>query len=239
MALHEEVAAILQAAVGGFRYGVKIRAPHALVMVCLFRRSLSAKQKLQTIMNLTFEHAGHLAQFAALYKTLLSAFKFISVHLSNHWIGCNEPIERYIGRILMSMLVDGRVLPQTSYVDDTVHVAPAGYPQSALQSFLAGGIGGYLVWGRYSSINSQIVMYLVSRVLLGLYKRLAELRLAQAGIAVTDDSISRAISASNTNSYPFVAALTWACVMALFEETPHVLQRSLRQSMDDIYRFSL
>ena len=41
-------------------------------------------------------------------------------------------------------------------------------PQSPYHSFVAGLIGGYSVWGRYSSVNYQIVLYLTSRVLTGL-----------------------------------------------------------------------
>ena len=43
----DEIAAIVGALVGGAKYGVKIRTPHALVMTVLFRNDLDAKQKIQ------------------------------------------------------------------------------------------------------------------------------------------------------------------------------------------------
>ena len=64
----EEVQAILEAVVGGARYGFKIRVPHALVMTALFRRDLSSTEKIRSILKLAMEHAGNLAMFAAIYK---------------------------------------------------------------------------------------------------------------------------------------------------------------------------
>ena len=64
----EEVQAIVAAVVGGARYGVKIRIPHALIMTALFRRDLSSKEKIRSVLKLTMEHASNLAMFAAIYK---------------------------------------------------------------------------------------------------------------------------------------------------------------------------
>lgn len=63
-----EVKAILAGLLGGGKYGVKIRLPHALVMTLLFRRNLSAQDKLKIILKSTFEHSKNLASFAAIYK---------------------------------------------------------------------------------------------------------------------------------------------------------------------------
>jgi peroxisomal membrane protein 4 len=73
----QEFAAIWQGLVGGALYGVRIRLPHALVMTVLFKRHLSSKEKLRTILKLAKEHASNLAAFAALYKV------FFSFHFSN------------------------------------------------------------------------------------------------------------------------------------------------------------
>jgi peroxisomal membrane protein 4 len=69
----DEIHAIIGGLVGGLRYGIKIRLPHAFVMTALFRRDLSSEQKLRTIWNLTREHALNLASFATIYK--VRAFK--------------------------------------------------------------------------------------------------------------------------------------------------------------------
>jgi hypothetical protein len=71
-----EIHSILSAIVGGARYGVKIRLPHALVMTFLFRRDLSSKDKLRNILKLAYGHASGLAMFAAIYKTTLAVLKF-------------------------------------------------------------------------------------------------------------------------------------------------------------------
>ena len=66
--ISDEVQAIVAALVGGARYGVKIRLPHALVMTMLFRRDLTSKQKLNSVVKMAMEHASNLAAFASIYK---------------------------------------------------------------------------------------------------------------------------------------------------------------------------
>ena len=64
----EELLAILSGLIGGAKYGVKIRLPHALVMTLLFRNDLSSKEKVQSILKLVVEHATNLGCFATIYK---------------------------------------------------------------------------------------------------------------------------------------------------------------------------
>jgi peroxisomal membrane protein 4 len=64
----DEIQAVVAALVGGARYGVKIRLPHALVMTLLFRRDLTSSQKIRSVLKLALEHASSLGQFATLYK---------------------------------------------------------------------------------------------------------------------------------------------------------------------------
>lgn len=98
--------------------------------------------------------------------------------------------------------------------------APAGHPERSHHALFAGAIGGYLIWGRYSSVNYQVVLYLASRVLVGLWKRYG-------------------VGHEHPNLYRFAAAAVWGVVMMLFEECPEVLHPSLKSSMDEIYRFGL
>jgi len=138
---------------------------------------------------------------------------------------------------------------------------PAGHPERTYHSFLAGALGGYLVWGRYSSVNYQIVLYLSSRVAVALYHKLAmvlrERRrrrntrrtgsggTQQRGRGTVDSAATLATtsggarSSSSSSVYPWAAAVVWGLVMALFEESPEVLHPSLKTSMDEIYRYSL
>lgn len=77
--VYEEVKKILHALIGGARYGLKIRTPHAIVMTFLFRRDLSCRKKIQTVLRMTLEHSTNLAAFAAVYKIVLAILKHISI----------------------------------------------------------------------------------------------------------------------------------------------------------------
>ena len=99
--------------------------------------------------------------------------------------------------------------------------SPPGHPERSHHALLAGAVGGYLVWGRYSAVNNQIVLYVTSRVLASLCQRHLHHRLPE--------SVKK-------RGYALAAAVVWALVMLLFEEDPDVLHPSLRSSMDEIYR---
>ena len=96
---------------------------------------------------------------------------------------------------------------------------PPGHPERDHHALIAGAIGGYFVWGRYSSVNSQILLYLSSRVLVGLYKRSGQ--------------------QSHPRLFAMLAAAVWGAVMVLFEESPEVLHPSLKTSMEEIYRYQI
>lgn len=99
-----------------------------------------------------------------------------------------------------------------------------GSPAHPWHAALAGAIGAHLVWSRYSSVNYQIVMYLLSRVLIALVRALAK-RGVYPFAAVTFKQV-----------YPVLAVLTWATVMYIYETDASVLHPSLAASMHDIYR---
>ena len=109
-----------------------------------------------------------------------------------------------------------------------------GHPEKPVHAFLAGALGGYLVWGKYSPVNNQILLYVSSRVLVGLFKAITE-KDAERDSNLSHESITR----SRFDLYPYVSALVWGTVMYLFEACPHVLQPSLKASMEEIYRFLL
>jgi len=122
--------------------------------------------------------------------------------------------------------VDGPLIPgvEPALVRATAHSngrSPPGHPERSHHALLAGAVGGYLVWGRYSSVNYQIVLYVTSRVLASLCKRHLHVRLPES---------------VRQRGYPLAAATVWALVMLLFEEDPDVLHPSLRSSMEEIYR---
>jgi hypothetical protein len=115
--------------------------------------------------------------------------------------------------------------------------APAGHPERTFHSFVAGCIGGYCVWGNSSSINNQILLYLISRIQMGLVKKAWERWNIMDGTTELRHPHSTSILLRHPWLYRAVAATTWGMVMALFEDSPHVLHSSLRSSMDEIYRY--
>ena len=127
----------------------------------------------------------------------------------------------------------------------------AGHPERPYHALVAGAVGGYYIWGRYSSVNYQIVLYLTSRVLIGVTKRIWEHYFhkdnsPEHGGKLVPSSSTQGGNSQGTGNilqhpqiYPIMAAAIWGLVMVLFEESPHVLHKSLRQSMDEIYRYQL
>ncbi|XP_015265870.1 PREDICTED: LOW QUALITY PROTEIN: peroxisomal membrane protein 4 [Gekko japonicus] len=87
-------------------------------------------------------------------------------------------------------------------------------------SFLAACIGGWLVFGENNNINSQINMYLLSRILFGLSR-----------LAVEKGYIPE----PKQDPFPLFAALVWGIVLWLFEYHRHTLQPSLQSSMTYLY----
>ena len=254
--LLEELSAVVSALVGGATYGVKIRLPHALVMTCLFRKDLSSKEKIRTVLKLVFEHASNLAAFATIYKLILASLKGSSRYIIRQGVvveGLQEKTEqrntsyriKSLGRILIALVVDGPFFSKkttttavASHYNNSTSIPgiiKAGQPERPYHSLLAGAAGGYIIWGRYSSVNHQIILYLSSRILVGLAKRGWEHVYQKPRHFNGDPNTSNSIL-QHPQTYPLVAATVWGIVMLLFEESPHVLHRSLKKSMDEIYR---
>jgi peroxisomal membrane protein 4 len=101
--------------------------------------------------------------------------------------------------------------------------ATPGTPAATWHAFVAGALASRAVWSHYSTVNLQIVLYLLSRVLMGSV-RLA----AKRGVA----PFSRFTFAG---VYPWLAVAVWGAVMALYELDKGVLHPSLATSMDEIY----
>mmetsp|Transcript_14194 Transcript_14194/g.22071 ORF Transcript_14194/g.22071 Transcript_14194/m.22071 type:complete len:163 (+) Transcript_14194:476-964(+) len=104
---------------------------------------------------------------------------------------------------------------------------PFGSVSERLRRFwhaaLAGWIGAHLVWAKHSGVNEQICLYLLSRVIMGVFKLLAK-----NGIAPFKDITFK-------QAYPMFACGVWAAVMWLYETNPKVLQPSLEASMRYLY----
>ncbi|KAI1172522.1 peroxisomal membrane protein 24 [Nemania sp. FL0916] len=188
---HHDMLAILKGARNGAVYGAKVRFPHALVMVFLFR-SGSVREKCGLVLRATRTHARNLAKFATIYKFLCYALK---------------------------------------------HYGPTPGKEGPYDTFLAGLVGSYFVFGQRSrrsgkipSVNQQIVVYVFARVVLALAK--LAVKPGHGLPVVSRDGVSAALS---YHAWPVFASLSWAFVMHLFRHHPDALQPSLRSSMNYIY----
>ena len=103
---------------------------------------------------------------------------------------------------------------------------PPGTPASQLDSFLAAAIVGHFVWGRYSAVNLQIVLYLMARVVFGLISVLKK------------NQVYPFRKFTFSDVYPYLASITWGAVLWLYEYHPECLQKSLFNSMEFLYHES-
>uniref|UniRef100_A0A2D4NQE6 Peroxisomal membrane protein 4 n=1 Tax=Micrurus surinamensis TaxID=129470 RepID=A0A2D4NQE6_MICSU len=90
----------------------------------------------------------------------------------------------------------------------------------SVHSFIAAFIAGWLVFGETNNINSQVNMYLLSRILFGLSR-----------LAVEKGYIPQ----PKQDPSPIFAAVVWGTVLWLFENHRHTLQPSLQSSMTYLY----
>ncbi|WPG97988.1 Hypothetical protein R9X50_00077100 [Acrodontium crateriforme] len=68
---------LVKAIRNGLVYGTKVRFPHALVMIFLFR-SGTIREKIWLVYKATRQHAMNLARFALLYKSSMMALKGVN-----------------------------------------------------------------------------------------------------------------------------------------------------------------
>ena len=71
---NHDLLAIVKGARNGAVYGTKVRFPHALVMVFLFRAG-TVRQKIDLVYRATRTHARNLAKFAIVYKSTCYVLK--------------------------------------------------------------------------------------------------------------------------------------------------------------------
>jgi len=91
--------------------------------------------------------------------------------------------------------------------------------ESGINAFLAGCIGGVLIFGDYNPVNSQINMYLLSRIIMGAIRT----------------AINRGWISEYKYAYQLYAAFCWGVVMYLFHFEKGTLQPSLISSMTYLY----
>uniref|UniRef100_A0A7S1BD84 Peroxisomal membrane protein 4 n=1 Tax=Corethron hystrix TaxID=216773 RepID=A0A7S1BD84_9STRA len=127
-----------------------------------------------------------------------------------------------------------------------------GRPEKYWHAALAGAFGGWFLWGEEGEINTQILLYLFSRVFLAGIKAVSSEVIAPPQSIIQGKGPSAAAAATSlyspcsATSFPSIlqssvirrstAAAIWAAVMYQFERCPEYLQRGLRSSMEEIYR---
>uniref|UniRef100_H2ZAS9 Peroxisomal membrane protein 4 n=1 Tax=Ciona savignyi TaxID=51511 RepID=H2ZAS9_CIOSA len=91
----------------------------------------------------------------------------------------------------------------------------------------AAALAGYYVFGENNPINTQINMYLLSRIIFGLCRLGAE-----RGCLPSEENMK------GVKIFPVFAATVWGIVLWLFENHKHTLQPSLQNSMTYLYHDS-
>jgi peroxisomal membrane protein 4 len=105
--------AIVKAARNGAVYGAKVRFPHALVMVFLFR-SGTIREKLKLVYKATRQHARNLATFAVIYKSCMLLLKILSPK------GKEGPYDTFLSGAVGGYLVFGRGRAAASSVNQQI-----------------------------------------------------------------------------------------------------------------------
>lgn len=99
---YADILAVVKGARNGAVYGCKVRFPHALVMIFLFR-SGTVREKLWLIFRATRTHAQNLAKYATIYKTTMLLLKYYG-----GTPGKEGPYDTLISGLLGGYLVFGR-----------------------------------------------------------------------------------------------------------------------------------
>jgi len=189
------------------------------------QRPHSLREKLRLIVKATRQHARNLATFALLYKSTLLALRHLPTFSQ----------------------------PSSSSSSSSFGLGPPR-KEGRYDTFLAGLVGGYAVFGRgrgaQSSVNQQIVIYVFARVVLALAKLSVQPGGWVGGVVEVVDGNERGAGAGGgrggggggggggrmaRNAWPVFASLSWAFVMWLFRWYPDTLQASLRSSMKYMY----
>ena len=120
-----------------------------------------------------------------------------------------------------------------------------GGKERSLDTFFAGLVGGYVVFGERNPVNEQIVLYVLSRVVTSLLPREPS---AVKAAAVAPAAKPLPSGSLVPPGYPYkkpippssrvfeaYAALTWAAVMWLFHNKRENLQSGMVNSMQYLY----
>lgn len=131
--VYRDLAFILGGFLRGINYGVKIRLPHAFVTTFLFRSGGTIKDKLQWILTATKQHAWNLSRFVLIYKLIMTLL---------------------FRTRMMKRNQKGKVNSYSS--NENTNIVNMIDKQPSWHSFIAGSIGGYLIFSKDDNINNQV-----------------------------------------------------------------------------------
>ncbi|KAH8179787.1 tim17/Tim22/Tim23/Pmp24 family protein [Sarocladium implicatum] len=107
---NHELLSLVKTMRNGAVYGTKVRFPHALVMIFLFR-SGTFRQKVQLVLRATRHHASNLARFATIYKLSMLALKYYGPTP-----GKEGPYDSFIGGLVGGYFVFGQRSKRTGRI---------------------------------------------------------------------------------------------------------------------------
>ncbi|ADV23845.1 peroxisomal membrane protein 4 [Cryptococcus gattii Ru294] len=122
-----------------------------------------------------------------------------------------------------------------------------GGKERDLDTFVAGGLGGWWVFGERTPINEQIVLYVLSRSLLSLLPRLYSTAsppktpiepLAHPLPPLTSPQANPKPIPPAQLPFAILSALSWASVMYMFRHRGERIQPGMANSMRYLYRDS-
>ncbi|KAG6837030.1 hypothetical protein H0H93_015893 [Arthromyces matolae] len=108
-----------------------------------------------------------------------------------------------------------------------------GGKERSSDTFIAGLLGGYVVFGDRNAVNEQIVLYVVSRVISSFLPRAG----TSASPKSTTGSTVKPIP-PDSRYFTAFAALSWGAVMWLFRHRGETIQPGMFNSMTYLYRDS-
>lgn len=111
--------AIIKSARNGAVYGAKVRFPHALVMVFLFR-SGTIREKLKLVYKATRQHARNLATFAVVYKSCMLLLSVLNPSNTGANGGKEGPYDTFLSGLVGGYLVFGRGKAAASSVNQQI-----------------------------------------------------------------------------------------------------------------------
>ncbi|PIL29609.1 hypothetical protein GSI_08246 [Ganoderma sinense ZZ0214-1] len=106
-----------------------------------------------------------------------------------------------------------------------------GGKERSADTFIAGLIGGYIVFGERNAVNEQIVLYVCSRVVSSFLAR------AKSPYSNSPTAPGRPLP-PDSRQFSIFAAICWGAVMWLFKERGETIQPGMFSSMTYLYRDS-